>query len=107
MHLWPEQVVEKCKSDRSLAIAHGLDTVFWDESEGGKAQPRNISAAEVQALIAQRSSPAVKAALAALAEAPLEPEKPKKRAEEPKPATGKRGRKAQGAAEQIGVDSSP
>jgi hypothetical protein len=25
MHLWPERVKEKCKTDRSLAIAHGLN----------------------------------------------------------------------------------
>ena len=31
MHLWPERVVPKCATDRSLAIAHGLEDVFWVE----------------------------------------------------------------------------
>jgi hypothetical protein len=31
MHLWPERVVPKCAKDRSLAIAHGLEDVFWVE----------------------------------------------------------------------------
>lgn len=31
MHLWPERVVPKCTTDRSLAIAHGLEDVFWVE----------------------------------------------------------------------------
>jgi hypothetical protein len=31
MHLWPERVVAKCATDRSLAIAHGLQNVFWVE----------------------------------------------------------------------------
>src|SRR5208282_4522952 len=35
MHLWPERVVPKCKTDRSLAIAHGLEEVFWVEEEDG------------------------------------------------------------------------
>ena len=29
MRLWPERVVPKCAEDRSLAIAHGLEDVFW------------------------------------------------------------------------------
>src|SRR5262249_30314952 len=28
MHLWPERVVIKCATDRSLAIAHGLEDTF-------------------------------------------------------------------------------
>ena len=40
MHLWPERVVPKCAADRSLAIAHGLEEVFWVESEDGKWKPR-------------------------------------------------------------------
>ena len=38
MHLWPERVVPKCAEDRSLAIAHGLEDVFWVEDEDGKWQ---------------------------------------------------------------------
>ena len=29
MRLWPERVVPRCATDRSLAIAHGLEDVFW------------------------------------------------------------------------------
>jgi hypothetical protein len=29
MHLWPERVVPKCRTDASLAIAHGVEHVFW------------------------------------------------------------------------------
>ena len=36
MHLWPERVVPKCATDRSLAIAQGLEDVFWVEGEDGK-----------------------------------------------------------------------
>ena len=38
MQLWPERVVSKCATDRSLAIAHGLEAVFWEEFE--KSYPR-------------------------------------------------------------------
>jgi hypothetical protein len=40
MHLWPERVVPKCAADRSLAIAHGLEAVFWKEGEDGKWRVR-------------------------------------------------------------------
>lgn len=54
MHLWPERVVPKCRDDRSLAIAHGLEELLWvedyrqwralgepdDEIEGQKKQRR-------------------------------------------------------------------
>ena len=40
MHLWPERVVPKCATDRSLAIAHGLEDVFWVEGDDGKWKPR-------------------------------------------------------------------
>ena len=32
MHLWPERVVPKCMTDRSLAIAHGLEDVLLEGS---------------------------------------------------------------------------
>jgi hypothetical protein len=28
MNYWPERVREKCKSDKSLAIAHGLENLY-------------------------------------------------------------------------------
>ena len=33
MHLWPERVVPKCAEDASLAMAHGLDEVFWEKGD--------------------------------------------------------------------------
>lgn len=67
MHLWPERVVPKCSDDRSLAIAHGLEDVFWHEDESGTWRKRRVDEAAVQELAAEivreRTSPAVKAAL--------------------------------------------
>jgi hypothetical protein len=70
MHLWPERVVPKCVGDRSLAIAHGLEDVFWVESEDGKWKPRNEPTRSTDALVTERSSAAVKAALKSLMDAP-------------------------------------
>jgi hypothetical protein len=33
LHLWPERVVPKCRTDRSLAIAHDLEDLFWVEQD--------------------------------------------------------------------------
>ena len=70
MHLWPERVVPKCATDRSLAIAHGLEEVFWFEDDDGKWKPRKTPTRPTKALIAERTSEAVKAALKSLIEAP-------------------------------------
>lgn len=70
MRLWPERVVPKCVKDRSLAIAHDLEDVFWFEDAAGKWQPRPTPTRPVDDLIAERTSPAVKAALQSLLEAP-------------------------------------
>jgi hypothetical protein len=70
MHLWPERVVPKCATDRSLAIAHGLEAALWEEGANGKWQPRAVPRAELDRLIAERTAPAVKDALRALLEAP-------------------------------------
>ncbi len=78
MHLWPERVVPKCAQDRSLAIAHGLEAVFWKEGDKGKWQLRPVAQAEVDRLIAERASAAVKDALTSLLAAPA-------------PATGRGG----------------
>jgi hypothetical protein len=34
MIVWPQNVVPKCTKDRSLAIAHGIEDLFWVEDEG-------------------------------------------------------------------------
>ena len=70
MHLWPERVVPKCATDRSLAIAHGLEDVFWAEGADGKWTKRARPTRSVEELVAERTSPAVKAALADLLAAP-------------------------------------
>lgn len=71
MHLWPERVVPKCQTDRSLAIAHGLEEVFWEADDAtGKWKPRQVSKEAIAHLIQERSSPAVKDALKSLLEAP-------------------------------------
>jgi hypothetical protein len=63
MHLWPERVIPKCAADRSVAIAHGLEDVFWVEGVDGKWKPSATPARPVDELVDERSSPAVKAAL--------------------------------------------
>ena len=70
MHLWPERVVPKCTEDRSLAIAHGLEEALWEEDEDGKWQPKEVSDEEIEALVDERTSPQVKAALNDLLSAP-------------------------------------
>lgn len=70
MHLWPERVVPKCATDRSLAIAHGLEEVLWVENADGKWKPRETPVRAIDDLIRERTSPAVKAALKSLLEAP-------------------------------------
>ncbi|WP_242352385.1 hypothetical protein [Anaeromyxobacter sp. SG64] len=71
MHLWPERVVPKCAKDRSLAIAHGLEDVFWVEDTDGKWTARKTPTRSVEELVRERTSPAVKSALKSLLEAPV------------------------------------
>lgn len=69
-HLWPERVIPKCTNDRSLAIAHGLEERLWQETNNGNWLPRQLSEADLQALIAEHSNPAVKSALERFMAAP-------------------------------------
>ena len=62
-HLWPERVIRKCTTDRSLAIAHGLEERLWQETNNGSWLQRQVSDAELQALLAEYSKPAVQNAL--------------------------------------------
>lgn len=71
IHLWPERVVPKCATDRSLAIAHGLEEVFWVEDANGKWKPRATPLSPIAELVQERTSPAVKAALQSLLDAPV------------------------------------
>lgn len=70
MHLWPERVVPKCAKDRSLAIAHGIEDVFWVDGADGKWSARKSPTRPIEELVRERTSPAVKAALKSLLEAP-------------------------------------
>jgi hypothetical protein len=69
MHLWPERVVPKCAKDRSLAIAHGLEDVFWAEGTDGKWIARKTPTRSIDELVLERTSLAVKSALKSLLEA--------------------------------------
>jgi hypothetical protein len=69
MHLWPERVVPKCATDRSYAIAHKLEDVFWAEGNDGKWKPRSTPTRPIADLVRERTSVAAKAALKALTEA--------------------------------------
>jgi len=70
MHLWPERVVAKCASDRSLAIANGLEDVFWAEGRDGKWAARKNPTRPIAEIVAARTSPAIKAALTGLLDSP-------------------------------------
>jgi hypothetical protein len=70
MRLWPERVVAKCAVDRSLAIAHGVEDVFWVEGEDGKWLSRELDEATFERLVSERTSAAVKAALREMSAAP-------------------------------------
>jgi hypothetical protein len=69
-HLWPERVIRSCTTDRSLAIAHGLEERLWQETNNGNWLPRQLTEADLGALIAEHSNPAVKSALERFLAAP-------------------------------------
>ena len=69
-HLWPERVISKCTTDRSLAIAHGLEERLWQETSKGSWLQRQLQEAELQALLAEYSKPAVQNALERFLAAP-------------------------------------
>jgi len=71
MHFWPERVVPKCASDRSIAISHGLETNFWIQDAAGRWVVRKTPLRMVEDLVQERTSPAVRSALNALLQAPL------------------------------------
>jgi len=65
MHLWPERVIPKCAVDRSFAIAHGLEDVFWepDPDHDDKWISRDTPTVPIDQLIADRHNPTTKTAL--------------------------------------------
>ena len=85
MHLWPERVVPKCAEDRSLAIVHNLEDIFWFEAEDEKWKPYKKPQKPIADIVRERTSPAVKAALKSLLDAP-EPASGAKRSRKTKAA---------------------
>jgi hypothetical protein len=71
MRFWPERVVPKCAKDRSLAIAHGLEDMFWAEGTDGKWAARKPPTKSIDDLVKERTSLSVKSALKSLLEAPV------------------------------------
>lgn len=65
IHLWPERVVRACASNRSIAIAHGLEEALWEEDEDGNWVPSSDMEEQIATLVAERRSPAVESALEA------------------------------------------
>ncbi len=53
-----------------FVIAHGIEEVFWVEGSEGKWTARKAPSRTVDELVRERNSPAVKAALKSLLEAP-------------------------------------
>ena len=51
--IWPERVLLKCHQDRSLAIAHDVENIFWHEVEVPEWQPKDLSDTELDALVKQ------------------------------------------------------
>jgi hypothetical protein len=70
MHLWPERVVPKCAERRDLAIAHGLEDVFWTQNAEDDWVARDEPTQPVDELIDERTSRTVKSALNDLVNAP-------------------------------------
>jgi hypothetical protein len=76
MKFWPERVLPKCATDRSLAVAHELEDILWQEGDDGKWSPRKNPKRLIDELVLERTSVAIKAALKGLGEA-SEPSVPK------------------------------
>ena len=70
MHLWPERVIPQCAEDRSLAIAHRLEEVFWFKDEMDKWKRYDTPQQSIADLVRARTSTAAKAALKSLLDAP-------------------------------------
>jgi len=70
MHLWPERIIPKCAEDASLAIAHGMNDVFWTKDDRDRlikqTPPTGGWQPVIDRLITERTSSAVKAALESL-----------------------------------------
>lgn len=69
----------KYATHRSPAGAYELEAAFWVEGPDGKWQPHTVEQATVDALIEERTSPAVKDALKRVMEAPQTGSSPRNR----------------------------
>ncbi len=58
LSIWPARVVPKCVTDRSLAIAHDLEEVFWVEDPPGSWRNLHSPDEEIEGLVATQRSPA-------------------------------------------------
>ncbi|MCP5535435.1 MAG: BREX-1 system adenine-specific DNA-methyltransferase PglX [Akkermansiaceae bacterium] len=58
--LWPERVIPKCTTDRSLAIAHGHEDALWEEVKNDKGklvwQPKKNADQIAQELVQQHQA---------------------------------------------------
>ncbi|NEU96933.1 hypothetical protein [Bradyrhizobium uaiense] len=70
MHLWPERVVPKCAINHNLAVAHGIEDVFWFEDRDGKCKLREKPRQSAEQLVRARSSASVQTALKSFMAAP-------------------------------------
>lgn len=61
MHIWPERVIPKCATDRSLAIAHDLENIFWaqDDTNPDKWHPRTTPTTPTEQLISDQTNPTI------------------------------------------------
>ena len=66
MHLWPERVVPKCLTDRSLAIAHRLEDRLWVQDFDEKWHLRLPLDATIAHVVRQHQSPTLEEAVEAL-----------------------------------------
>jgi hypothetical protein len=68
--LWPDRIVYQCTEDVDVAEAKGMQDFFWLQETDGQWRRRLSPEEEIQQEVARRHSPAVKAALQSLLEAP-------------------------------------
>src|SRR5690606_25932373 len=61
MHLWPERVVPLCAERADIALAHGLEDVFFERQPDDSFEPRSTPTRFIESLVAERRSPAVQA----------------------------------------------
>jgi hypothetical protein len=68
--LWPDRIVNQCTEDIDVARQKNMLQFFWVQEQDGGLRRRLSPEEEITAEIGRRASPAVKAALTSLLEAP-------------------------------------